>query len=78
MFDLEIYNVKLQYTDINFNFVKVFCGNSTPPIKMEIRFLYTQRKVCNDSKNHELQNKIVANYNLPQWDVEKISTYFSV
>ena len=78
MFDLEIYNVKLQYTDINFNFVKVFCGNSTPPIKMEIRFFYTQRKVCNDAKTHVLQNKIVANYNLPPWDVEKISTYFSV
>ena len=78
MFDLEIYSVKLQYTDINFNFVKVFYGNSTPPIRIEIRFFYTQRKVCNDAKTHVLQNKIVANYNLPPWDVEKISTYFSV
>ena len=43
MFDLEIFIVKLQYTD------------TIPPLRMEIRIVYTEGNVCKDTKNHELQ-----------------------
>ena len=77
LFDLEIYNVKLKYTDINS--IKAICGNPTSPFKMEIRLAHTEVNVCQDiKKNHELQNKIVACFNLPSLDVEIIFTYFSV
>ena len=54
LFVLEIYYVKLKYTDINF--IKAIYGNTTPPFKMEIRFVYTEGYVCKDTKMHELQN----------------------
>ena len=76
LFDLEIYNVKLKYTDINF--IKAVCGNPTPPLKMEIRLAHTDVNVYQDIQNHELQSKIVACFNLPSLDVEIIFTYFSV
>ena len=44
LFDLEIYIVKLKYTD------------TTTPFKMEIRLVYTEGNVCKDTKNHELQS----------------------
>ena len=72
MFDLEIYYVKLKCTDINF--IKAICGNTTPPFKMEIRFVYTEGNACEDTKIHELQNQIVACFNILLWDVEIIST----
>ena len=76
LFDLEIYNVKLKYTNINS--IKGICGNPTPAFKMEIRLVYTEGNACKDTKNHELQSQIVAYLNFPPWDVEIISTYFSV
>ena len=51
---MEIYNVKLKYTDINF--IKAICGNPSPPFKMEIGLVYTEGNACKDTKNHELQN----------------------
>ena len=54
LFDLEIYSIKLKYTDINFN--KAICGNPNPPFKMEFRFVHKDGNVCKDTKNHELQN----------------------
>ena len=48
-------------------------GNPTVPVKkMEIKLVYTEGDVFEDKKNHE------CSFNLPQWDVEIISTYFSV
>ena len=44
LFDLEIYIVKLKYTD------------TTPPFQMEFRLVYTEGNVCKDTKNHELQS----------------------
>ena len=52
LFDLEIYDVKLKYTEINF--IKAICGNPTLPFKMEIRLAYTEDNVCKDTNNHEL------------------------
>ena len=66
MFDLEIYIVKLKYTD------------TILPFKMEIRIVYTEENVCKNIKNHELQSYIVAYFNFPLWNVEIISSYFSV
>ena len=43
LFDLEIWNIKLKYTKINF--IKVICGNPTLPFKMEIRLVYTEAEV---------------------------------
>ena len=54
LFDLEIYYVKLKYTDIDF--IKAIYGNTTAPFKMEIRLVYTEENVSKDTKNHELQN----------------------
>ena len=31
------------------------CGNHALPFKMEIKLVYTERDVCKDTKNHELQ-----------------------
>ena len=76
MFDLEIYNVKPKYTNINF--IKAVCGNSTTAFNMEIRLVHTEGNVCKHTKYLELQNQIVACINLPPWEVEIISTYFSV
>ena len=89
MFDLEIYNVKPKYTNINF--IKAVCGNSTTAFNMEIRLVEgnvckhtkemcvnTEGNVCKHTKYLELQNQIVARINLPPWEVEIISTYFSV
>ena len=36
--------MKLNYTDI------------IPPFKMEIRIVYTEGNVCEDTKNHELES----------------------
>ena len=44
LFDLEIYIVKLKYTD------------TIPAFKMEIRIFYTEGNVCKDIKNCELQS----------------------
>ena len=48
MLDLEIYSVKLKYTEINF--IKAICGNPTVPFKMEIRLVYIAGNVCKDTK----------------------------
>ena len=56
--------VKLKYNDINI--IKAICGNPTPSLKMEIRLVYTEGDVCKDTKNNELQNLIVACFNLSQ------------
>ena len=42
LFDLEIYIVKLKYTD------------TTTPLKMEIKLVYTEGNFHKDRKNHEL------------------------
>ena len=44
LFDLEIYIVKLKYTD------------TAPYFTMEIRIVCTEGNVCKDTKNHELQS----------------------
>ena len=51
---LEIYYVKLKYTDIIF--IKAICENPTPSFKIEISLVDTERNVCKDTKNHDLQN----------------------
>ena len=65
LFGLEIYNVKLKYTDTILSF------------KMEIRVVYTEGNVCKDTKNHDLKSSIVVYFNFPPWN-EIISAYFSV
>ena len=67
---MEIYNIKLKYTDINF--VKAICGNPTPRFKIKIRLAHAKGNVCKDNL---LQNKIVGCFDLPPWDVEIIFTY---
>ena len=47
LFDLEIYNVKLEFTGI-----KDIWGNPIPPYKMEIRLVHTEGNVCKDTRNH--------------------------
>ena len=71
LFDLEIYNVKPKCTNINF--IKAICGIILLPLKWKLDLL-----TCKDTKKHELQNQIVACLNFPPWEVEVISTYFSV
>ena len=44
LFHLEIYIVKLKYTD------------TIPPFKIEVRIAYTEGNVCKDIKNRELQS----------------------
>ena len=44
LFDLEIYIVKLKYTD------------TTPSFKMEIRIVCTEGNVSKDTKNNELES----------------------
>ena len=44
LFDLEIYIVKLEYTD------------TSPPFEMEILIFYTEGNVCKYTKSHELQS----------------------
>ena len=41
------------YTHINL--IKVICGNTTLPFKIEIRVVYSEGNMCKDTKNHELQ-----------------------
>ena len=43
LFDLESFIVKLKYAD------------TTRPFKMEIRHVYIEGNVCEDTENHELQ-----------------------
>ena len=47
LFHLEIYNVKLQYAEINF--VKAIFRNPTLPLKMEITLVYTEGNLCKDT-----------------------------
>ena len=54
LFDLQIYNIKLKYIDINF--IKAICENHTPPFKMEIRLVYAEGNMFEDTKSHELPN----------------------
>ena len=47
--------------DISFDWfsmdaINVIITDAINPFKMEIRLVYTERKVCQDSKNHELQS----------------------
>ena len=50
LFDLEIFYVKLKYSNINF--IKAICGNATPPFKMEIRLVYTGGNMRKNTENH--------------------------
>ena len=47
--------------DISFDWfsmdaINVIITDAINPFKMEIRLVYTEKKVCKDRKNHELQS----------------------
>ena len=44
----------MNYADINF--IKAICENTTPFFKMEVRLIDTEKNMCKDAKNHELQS----------------------
>ena len=52
---------KTEMHDISFDWfsmdaINVIITDAINPFKMEIRLVYTERKVCKDRKNHELQS----------------------
>ena len=52
---------KTEMHDISFDWfsmdaINVIITDAINPFKMEIRLVYTKRKVCKDRKNHELQS----------------------